>query len=86
MWTGEEMLIIGGVNGADDLADGYAYSPSSDTWRTLSDSGNPLARSEAAAVWTGDKVMIFGGRNSRTPISHLQSLNPEPALYLFRKQ
>jgi hypothetical protein len=86
VWTGEEMLIIGGVNGADDLADGYAYSPTGDTWRTLSDSGDPLARSEAAAVWTGDKVMIFGGRTSRTPVSHLQSLNPEPALYLFRKQ
>src|SRR5690606_31588462 len=52
VWTGTELLIWGGGAGGDadgrTFADGAAYDPATDTWRTLAPSPLP-ARSRAAA-------------------------------------
>ncbi|MGH9223112.1 MAG: Kelch repeat-containing protein [Acidimicrobiales bacterium] len=67
-WTGVEMLVWGGAGcqgacsgqGIRAHADGAAYDPSTDTWRSLPPS--PLsARAGALAVWTGRELIVWGG-------------------------
>lgn len=69
VWTGREFLVWGGgtgnkVNGGV-RAEGAAYDPARDTWRTLPPA--PLeARERHAAVWTGEEMLVWGG----TPRHH----------------
>jgi N-acetylneuraminic acid mutarotase len=68
VWTGEEMIVWGGFQGGAHpeklLADGAAYDPRSDTWRTIARS--PLSPREAhAAVWTGAEMIVLGGSRPR---------------------
>jgi hypothetical protein len=62
-WTGEEMLVWGGVSGhAKPIlhADGAAYDPRSRSWRQLP--AAPLTpRQYASAAWTGTELVIWGG-------------------------
>jgi hypothetical protein len=51
VWTGDEMVVIGGSASA-------AYDPVSDTWRPIPDP--PVELSAAHAAWTGDEVIVFG--------------------------
>jgi hypothetical protein len=76
VWTGSELLIYGGSNGADvvdPLRTGLAYNPEIDTWRDISPS--PLALSwwpDLNAIWTGDQLILVGwardGEQYRTQI------------------
>ena len=67
-WTGAEMLVWGGAGcqgacsgqGIRAHADGAAYNPTTDTWRSLPPS--PLAaRTGALAVWSGRELIVWGG-------------------------
>jgi N-acetylneuraminic acid mutarotase len=57
VWTGDRMIIWGGVG----LSSGGRYDPATDSWTPTSTAGAPLARYEHAAVWTGSKMLIWGG-------------------------
>ena len=61
VWTGNELIIWGG-DGPDGQprANGAAYNPATDTWRTVATSPL-LPRHEAATVWTGSEMVLFGG-------------------------
>ena len=60
VWTGAELLIWGGETSDSVIADGAAYDPVADAWRTLASS--PLsARNAPAAVWTGAEMFLWGG-------------------------
>ena len=59
VWTGTEFLVWG----TDGLAEGAAYSPSTNTWRPLPD-GPPGPAETLAAVWTGEVVIAWHGGNS----------------------
>src|SRR5262249_42582400 len=63
VWTGEEMIIWGGITtGATLLSDGRRYNPSFDTWSAdLSTTNEPGARDAHTAVWTGSEMIIWGG-------------------------
>jgi N-acetylneuraminic acid mutarotase len=66
IWTGMEMIIWGGqAPGAGYvwLNDGARYNPATDTWKALSVSDAPEARSGHSAVWTGAQMLVWGGRN-----------------------
>lgn len=67
-WTGVEMLVWGGAGcqgacsgqGIRAHADGAAYNPSADMWRSLPPS--PLAaRTGALGVWSGQELLVWGG-------------------------
>ena len=71
VWTGTQLLIWGGENcagaacptfRAPHLADGAAYTPSSDAWRRLPPS-RLSARAPAATAWTGTEMLVWGGVN-----------------------
>lgn len=60
IWTGTEMIIWGGSqNPSGRHADGAAYNPTTDTWRSIANA--PEARDKHTTVWTGSKMIIFGG-------------------------
>jgi hypothetical protein len=67
VWTGEEMIVWGGVRApcdavpCDTLAvDAGAYNPESRTWRSIPH--GPLSgRVEPSAVWNGEEMIVWGG-------------------------
>jgi len=60
VWTGREMIVWGGATGQnqDELrADGAAYEPATNGWRTLP--AAPIAaRVDPSAVWTGTEMIV----------------------------
>src|ERR1043166_2700763 len=60
VWTGSEMIILGGDGGLL-LNDGGRYNPTTDTWTNTSTINAPTARSAHTAVWTGSEMIVWGG-------------------------
>lgn len=60
-WTGAEMIVFGGQRTTDYLAGANAYSPDSDSWRTLPNEGIPHSRGRHVGVWSGSEMIIWGG-------------------------
>ena len=85
LWTGQELLVVGGETASGTAASGGAYNPATTQWRALSSAGNPQARSGAAAVWSGAELLTFGGSANGQAVGSLQRLNPQPARYFYRK-
>jgi hypothetical protein len=64
IWTGKEWLLFGGRQGNAALADGAAYDPSTDRWRSLSP---PISMHPGAiAVWTGHDVAVLAKQGGWT--------------------
>lgn len=67
VWTGSELIVWGGLTrfefGSDQvpLADGSAYDPTTDTWRSIAP-GPLVGRWQHTAVWTGSEMVVWGGR------------------------
>ncbi len=69
VWTGDELIVWGGMDATTDdgslyrttmYADGAAWNPTTQTWRTLAPS--PLAgRAQHGAVWTDTTMAVLGG-------------------------
>jgi hypothetical protein len=55
VWTGEEMLVFGGVGGGgtSNLVGAAAYNPASDSWRRLADLPYGLERTADATIGNG---------------------------------
>src|SRR5882724_1761757 len=65
VWTGSEMIVWGGFNGAG-LSDGGRYNPVANTWIAVPVAGAPVARYNHTAVWTGTEMIVWGGNNGAT--------------------
>ncbi len=76
VWTGQRMLVWGGVSGGVALADGAAYDPGGDSWSTLSATNAPSGRSAQAAVWSGQELLIFGGETGTGTAGDGAAYNP----------
>lgn len=86
VWTGTEMLVVGGSSTTpcgsgtdcfvelDPLADGAAYDPAIDTWRSVSPS--PVAFVHGDAVWTGTEVLVVASRTVAGDARMLLSYDP----------
>jgi hypothetical protein len=64
VWTGERVLIWGGVNQGVLLGDGASYDPAADQWEALPPDGAPSSRRDHVALWTGEELVVFGGANA----------------------
>jgi hypothetical protein len=71
-WTGSEMAVVGGSDGARVFGDAAAYDPATNTWRPLA--SPPLGPlTGATALWTGRQLVIVGGLSSRGGLLSSQS-------------
>ena len=66
VWTGEEMIIWGGVNYTEEGGGLYQYTggrynPATDSWVATTLTNLPAGRREHTAVWTGQEMVIWGG-------------------------
>jgi hypothetical protein len=61
-WTGRELLVWGGLTYEGgpprEYADGAAYDPATDVWRTLPKA--PIDARSALSVWTGRELIVWG--------------------------
>jgi hypothetical protein len=76
VWTGSELIVWGGWDGASvAYRDGGVYDPATDSWALSSLSNGagtnvPAARFRHTAVWTGTEMIVWGGRNAAgTPLN-----------------
>ncbi len=64
VWTGREMILWGGTQGADaPRSDGARYDPAADAWTATDDDRAPVERDDHAAVWTGREMIVWGGNS-----------------------
>jgi len=68
VWTGREMIVWGGKplpaasgSSVGETNEGAIWSAASNSWRPMSLTNAPSARTEHSAVWTGEKMIVFGG-------------------------
>ncbi|MBW3664984.1 MAG: hypothetical protein KY469_17960 [Actinobacteria bacterium] len=82
VWTGTEVVAFGGENpnlGDDELRDGAAYDPQTDTWRSIPDV--PLeGTTHMQAVWTGDLVIAVGGGEAASYDPTMDAWRPMPEM------
>ncbi len=85
-WTGRELVAWGGrpcrEGRCDDetveaLADGAAYDPETDTWRSLAPSPLSPRSGATATIWTGQEVLVWGGRDAGGPLADGAAYDPE---------
>ena len=61
VWTGNDMLVWGGLGGGGYLNDGWRYGASTDTWVPIATAGAPVGRESPTSVWTNDRMIVWGG-------------------------
>jgi len=59
VWTGWEMVVVGGTRHGVELTDAAAYNPATRTWRKIA--SLPAPRLQATLTWTGTEVLMVGG-------------------------
>jgi hypothetical protein len=64
VWTGDEVLGFGGINGSQALRTGFRVHPDSGNLALLPLEGAPSGRSRHSAVWTGSELVIWGGAST----------------------
>jgi hypothetical protein len=71
VWTGREMIVWGGVTRAGTpalAADGAAYDPAADSWRTIAPAPpGVLGDVGTAATWTGSVAVFWAGNSPDGP-------------------
>lgn len=63
VWTGEEIIVVGGSNGPGFDQVGAAYTPATDSWRPIADPPGHVDAWEnrigGPAIWTGDEMILW---------------------------
>lgn len=70
VWTGTELLVIGGYAWADPsvdatsglgspLEDGFAYNPATDSWRTIATEAAHHLHARLPWTWTGTELLVW---------------------------
>lgn len=64
-WSGSELLIFGGRPGGTGATnDGFAYNPTTNTWRKWPTSMlTPSPRFDTFTAWTGNAMLVVGGQD-----------------------
>lgn len=81
-WTGAEVVWWGGAapEGGERAADGFAFDPSSGTWRRIATAPYaPGAGGSSGAVWTGSELLFYPAGLAYDPASDAwRALPPAP--------
>jgi N-acetylneuraminic acid mutarotase len=66
IWTGEKILIWGGMTASGVTNTGGVYDPQNNSWTSMSTTNAPEARWYHGAVWTGKEMIVWGGARAMT--------------------
>jgi hypothetical protein len=66
VWTGIEMIVLGGNSIVAWLNTGGRYNPSTDFWTATTTTNAPSPRNFHTAVWTGSEMIVWGGSMGMT--------------------
>jgi len=73
VWTGLEVLVVGGSSGPELNHIGAAYNPADDSWRVLADPPGTVDGWEEAllgpGVWTGTEMIVWPSGLAYNPLS-----------------
>jgi len=61
VWTGQRMLVFGGLQGSAAVGGGASYDPATNAWTPLSTFDEPSPRYRHAAAWGGGRMIVWGG-------------------------
>lgn len=78
-WTGTEVIVFGGWNGAAWVNTGARYNVATDTWRPIVPNPQRTGFGDHCFAWTGTEMIIAGGHNtasSTTGINKAARYNP----------
>jgi N-acetylneuraminic acid mutarotase len=78
VWTGNEMIIWGGIGQLNELNTGGRYSPGTDSWTATSTTNAPSPRFDHTAVWTGNEMIVWGGEIFNTGGRYCAQFSPPP--------
>ncbi|MBM4370465.1 MAG: hypothetical protein FJ098_02375, partial [Deltaproteobacteria bacterium] len=87
VFTGDHMIIWGGVTGTDVTSSGDVYYLATDSWNPMPLQSAPAGRYGAQAAWTGTEMVVFGGADQ--PGNALTTggrYRPGLTLYPYQKQ
>ena len=81
VWTGEELVVLGGEGGPAPGAPpgAAAYDPAADQWRSLPPM--PVTLSAATALWTGSEVVVIGAPLRPDELPADQATRPSALAY-----
>jgi N-acetylneuraminic acid mutarotase len=68
IWTGNSMIVWGGIYYNGYLDTGGRYDAVLDDWAPVSSTGAPSARADHTAVWTGDRMVVWGGSDGENSL------------------
>ena len=66
--------------------DGGYYSPTANSWQSMTTSGASAQRALHSAVWTGNEMLIWGGGNYSVNFNDTAAYTLPQILYLYEKQ
>ena len=61
VWTGIEMIVCGGMDGATALNTGARFNPTTGAWTAMTDAPTARQGIGTSAVWTGNEMIVWGG-------------------------
>lgn len=61
VWTGRDLLELGGVRNGKTSNDGAAYNPSSGRWRPIAPIPAEIGLTGAVSTWTGHELFVTNG-------------------------
>jgi hypothetical protein len=64
VWTGDRMIVWGGIGDTGMMSTGGKYDPQADAWTPMGTSGEPAGRLGHSAVWMGGRMIIWGGHDA----------------------
>lgn len=77
IWTGDEMIIWGGIINGYYLNSGARYNPVTDSWVLTDIIRAPSARAFHTAIWTGSEMIIWGGEDMDSYLNTGARYNPK---------
>ncbi len=78
-YTGTEIIVFGGHNGAAWVNTGARYNPATDTWRSMAANPQRNGFGDHCFAWTGTEMIIAGGHDTQvttTGINKAARYNP----------
>jgi N-acetylneuraminic acid mutarotase len=61
IWTGNVMIVFGGLRSEEPVDTGGRYDPLTDSWSPTTSVGVSRRRVFHTAVWTGSRMIVWGG-------------------------